>query len=192
MNRFHLVFIALIMVLAASIADAKNCKKGKPCGNTCIAKDKICHIGLAREASPPPPFFRNDKRNIVPQKRKNLSSTASTSQKEVTVKNSSNGDNFLTIQVKNIPLQHILQQIADQVSVEITVQGAMKTVVSADFADAEIADALRRIAPDFNSIVLYSYAKQKPEARISSIQLYAIAAQAGKDDIITLRPKPVK
>jgi hypothetical protein len=23
---------------------APNCKKGKPCGNTCIAKDKECHI----------------------------------------------------------------------------------------------------------------------------------------------------
>jgi len=24
--------------------DAPNCKKGKPCGNTCIAKDKVCHL----------------------------------------------------------------------------------------------------------------------------------------------------
>ncbi len=21
------------------------CKKGKPCGNSCIARDKICHVG---------------------------------------------------------------------------------------------------------------------------------------------------
>ena len=100
-------------------------------------------------------------------------------------------ENLLTVQVHNMPLQQILQQIADQINVEITVQGAMNTVVSADFADAEIADALRRIAPDFNSIVLYSAPKQKPTTRISTIQLYAIAAQAGKDNVITLRPKPV-
>ena len=29
---------------AAPAAGAPNCKKGKPCGNTCIAKDKVCHI----------------------------------------------------------------------------------------------------------------------------------------------------
>ena len=25
-------------------AKPKNCKKGKPCGNTCISKDKECHV----------------------------------------------------------------------------------------------------------------------------------------------------
>ena len=38
---------AVIMVIALAmpvIADAKpNCVKGKPCGNSCIAKDKVCH-----------------------------------------------------------------------------------------------------------------------------------------------------
>ena len=29
---------------AAPVSDAPNCKKGKPCGKTCIAKDKVCHI----------------------------------------------------------------------------------------------------------------------------------------------------
>jgi len=28
---------------AASAAPAKNCKKGKPCGNTCIAMKDVCH-----------------------------------------------------------------------------------------------------------------------------------------------------
>jgi hypothetical protein len=23
----------------------KYCKKGKPCGDTCIAQDKVCHVG---------------------------------------------------------------------------------------------------------------------------------------------------
>jgi hypothetical protein len=105
---------------------------------------------------------------------------------EVSVQN-----NLLTVQVHNIPLQDILQQIADQISIEITVQGDLNTMVSADFADADIADALRRIAPDFNSLVLYSDPKQKPTARISTIQLYAIAVHAGNDNIITLKPKPV-
>jgi hypothetical protein len=29
---------------AAPASDAPNCKKGKLCGKTCIAKDKVCHI----------------------------------------------------------------------------------------------------------------------------------------------------
>ena len=40
---------ALVLMLAvagamwAAVADASaNCKKGKPCGNSCIALDKVC------------------------------------------------------------------------------------------------------------------------------------------------------
>ena len=39
----------LMIVLAASLAllacgsDTPKCKKGKPCGETCIDKDKDCH-----------------------------------------------------------------------------------------------------------------------------------------------------
>jgi len=41
---------SLIIVLAAlafaSAADAApNCTKGVPCGNACIAKGKVCHVG---------------------------------------------------------------------------------------------------------------------------------------------------
>jgi hypothetical protein len=27
----------------STIVDAPKCKTGKPCGNSCIAKDKVCH-----------------------------------------------------------------------------------------------------------------------------------------------------
>ncbi|WP_417909428.1 thermonuclease family protein [Candidatus Electronema sp. PJ] len=40
MNRFFLVLI--LMLAAASNVNAKNCKKGIPCGNTCISRDKVC------------------------------------------------------------------------------------------------------------------------------------------------------
>jgi hypothetical protein len=29
---------------ASPAAGAPNCKKGKPCGKTCIATNKVCHI----------------------------------------------------------------------------------------------------------------------------------------------------
>ncbi len=40
MNRFFLVFI-LILATVSNVG-AKNCKKGKPCGNSCISRDKVC------------------------------------------------------------------------------------------------------------------------------------------------------
>ncbi len=38
---------ALIFILTAALSTAEaapNCKTGKPCGNSCIAQDKECHI----------------------------------------------------------------------------------------------------------------------------------------------------
>lgn len=35
----------LALVLAAGTAEAANCKRGKPCGGACIARDKVCRIG---------------------------------------------------------------------------------------------------------------------------------------------------
>jgi micrococcal nuclease len=37
--------ILAIAVLAPSSAHAQRCSKGKPCGNTCIARNKTCHVG---------------------------------------------------------------------------------------------------------------------------------------------------
>jgi hypothetical protein len=40
-----------LLVLAPSLAAAqKNCKKGIPCGNGCIAANKVCRIGNAAPA----------------------------------------------------------------------------------------------------------------------------------------------
>ena len=36
------VAMALVLVMAASAAEAKNCTKGKPCGKSCIAVTKTC------------------------------------------------------------------------------------------------------------------------------------------------------
>lgn len=39
------IVVGLVVVIAAlsGAADAApNCKKGKPCGNSCIALDKVC------------------------------------------------------------------------------------------------------------------------------------------------------
>ncbi len=43
MRRF-VVLLALLCIPAAASAQ-KNCKKGIPCGGTCIAANKVCRIG---------------------------------------------------------------------------------------------------------------------------------------------------
>lgn len=45
---------ATILLFAAATAEAqKNCKKGIPCGGTCIAANKTCHVGTATPATSP-------------------------------------------------------------------------------------------------------------------------------------------
>jgi len=38
-------FLVLLLVLAPPAAAQRNCTKGKPCGNTCIAVNRTCRVG---------------------------------------------------------------------------------------------------------------------------------------------------
>ena len=39
-----LMVLALLLSAPLPVQAAPNCKTGKPCGDTCIAQDKECHI----------------------------------------------------------------------------------------------------------------------------------------------------
>ena len=59
MRASSLVLAFIMAALAPSaVAAQKNCRKGIPCGNTCIAADKVCRIG----GTPPAP--RTDPRPL--------------------------------------------------------------------------------------------------------------------------------
>jgi hypothetical protein len=45
MKRRLFVLVGLSLFIVTSAEGQKNCRKGIPCGNTCIAANKICHIG---------------------------------------------------------------------------------------------------------------------------------------------------
>ena len=45
-KRLNLILMSAMLVLTLSVigtAEARNCKKGKPCGNSCIAVNDVCH-----------------------------------------------------------------------------------------------------------------------------------------------------
>jgi hypothetical protein len=42
--------VAFAMVLAIPLQAQPNCKTGKPCGNSCISRDKTCRIGTSTPA----------------------------------------------------------------------------------------------------------------------------------------------
>lgn len=45
--------VALTLLTPALVLAQKNCKKGIPCGGTCIAANKVCHVGTSTPAPAP-------------------------------------------------------------------------------------------------------------------------------------------
>lgn len=43
-----LAAIATLLVFAQPSEAQKRCRKGIPCGNTCISAAKTCHVGIGR------------------------------------------------------------------------------------------------------------------------------------------------
>jgi hypothetical protein len=44
--RYAIVVLAAVLAAAMPASlDAQNCRKGIPCGNTCISASKVCHVG---------------------------------------------------------------------------------------------------------------------------------------------------
>src|SRR2546425_1544314 len=46
-------FLGVSLLVVSNAEGQKNCRKGIPCGNTCIAANKVCHIGTP--SAPPTP-----------------------------------------------------------------------------------------------------------------------------------------
>jgi hypothetical protein len=58
---FHVVAL-VVTALALPLREAeaqRNCSRGKPCGNTCIAQNRTCHVGTPTERPTPPPPARS-------------------------------------------------------------------------------------------------------------------------------------
>ena len=57
MRRALFGILGLSLLVVGNAEGQKNCRKGIPCGNTCIAANKVCHVGTPSTrptASPAP------------------------------------------------------------------------------------------------------------------------------------------
>lgn len=48
------IILLILMAACSSVAYAKNCTKGQPCGNSCISWSYTCHIGTTTTVKYPP------------------------------------------------------------------------------------------------------------------------------------------
>jgi hypothetical protein len=63
----YALFTFLSLLVVSNAEAQKTCRKGIPCGNTCIAANKVCHIGTP--ATPPtnqPAPARSDSTAVAP------------------------------------------------------------------------------------------------------------------------------
>lgn len=55
----NLLLITSLSMLLISNAEAKNCRKGIPCGNTCISANKVCRVGTPHNYNSHPVTVNN-------------------------------------------------------------------------------------------------------------------------------------
>lgn len=67
-------------------------------------------------------------------------------------------ENRLTVKAKDIPFERVLEEIANQIRIEIVLYGPPGELVSADFSDLPLENGLKRLARNFNYVLIY-----KPE-----------------------------
>jgi len=54
MRRVHALGLAFLLCSPIAASAQRNCKKGIPCGGTCIAANKVCRISTSSEKPAPP------------------------------------------------------------------------------------------------------------------------------------------
>lgn len=83
-------------------------------------------------------------------------------------------DDLLTVQLKDIPLERVLKEIAIQTGIQITFYGSVAGSVSADFSNLPLDRGLKRLFRDFNHIFIYNKGKGKgSEPEIRELIIYS-------------------
>jgi len=73
-------------------------------------------------------------------------------------------NNLLSVKAKNVPLNKIMTQIANQTSIKVIFQGSAEKTLSIEFSDLSLESGLRRLTRSFNTIFIYaSQHGEKPD-----------------------------
>jgi hypothetical protein len=65
-SRVLLVLLPLMVTLHRQAEGQKHCRKGIPCGNSCISASKVCHIGGGETAPPQQPVRPSEATPVAP------------------------------------------------------------------------------------------------------------------------------
>ena len=67
MRRALFGILGLSLLVVGNAEGQKNCRKGIPCGNTCIAANKVCHVGTpSTSPTTSPASARSDSAAVAP------------------------------------------------------------------------------------------------------------------------------
>jgi hypothetical protein len=81
-------------------------------------------------------------------------------------------DDLLTVRLRDISLERVLTEIANQTGIQITLYGPMDGFVSADFSNLPFERGLKRLLRDFNHILIYGKGKRSDQ-QIREIIIYS-------------------
>ena len=99
-------------------------------------------------------------------------------------------NNRLTVKLRDIPLEKVLTEIANQTGIQIIFYGPMEGFLSADFSDLPLNKGLRQLTRGFNHIFIYCGGKAKdlgPE-----IKKVIIYSKTGERPDKRLEPRVIK
>jgi hypothetical protein len=83
-------------------------------------------------------------------------------------------DNLLTVKLKHVLLEKVLTEIANQTGIQISIDGPMEELVSADFSDLPLDKGMKRLLRDVDHIFIYRGAKARaPEPEIRKVIIYS-------------------
>ncbi len=66
MRRALFGILGLSLLVVGNAEGQKNCRKGIPCGNTCIAANKVCHVGTPSTSPTTSPAPASDSTAFAP------------------------------------------------------------------------------------------------------------------------------
>jgi hypothetical protein len=83
-------------------------------------------------------------------------------------------DNCLTAKLKDISLEKVFAEIADQTGIQIVFYGPTEGTLSADFSDLPVDIGLRRLTRGFDHVFIYRRGEKRgPGAEIEKVIIYA-------------------